>query len=124
MRKAVLLGFLLLLAIDTASHVFIKLASDMTGPFPLDDVRAWLDRLVAEPYVLGVIACYIAAFFTYTALLKHAPVGPAYAAVHGHVVTVLIISIVYFGEQLTLLQGIGCGLIIAGIVILGLTEKL
>ncbi len=124
MRKAVLLGFLLLLAIDTACQVFVKLASDRIGALDLGLGRAWLDRLVAEPYVLGVIACYIAAFFTYTALLKHAPVGPAYAAVHGHVVTVLIISILYFGEQLTLLQGLGCALIIAGIVILGVTEKI
>lgn len=124
MRKTVLLGFLLLLAIDTASHVFIKLASDMTGPVAFDDVPAWLGRLVAEPYALGVIACYLGAFFTYTALLKHAPVGPAYAAVHGHVVTVLIISILYFGEGLTLLQGLGCALIVAGIAVLAVTEKM
>ncbi len=124
MRKTVLLGFLLLLAIDTAGHVFIKLASDMTGPVAFDDVSAWLKRLVAEPYALGVVACYLGAFFTYSALLKHAPVGPAYAAVHGHVVTVLIISILCFGEGLTLLQGLGCALIISGIVILGVTEKM
>ena len=124
MRKAVLLGFLLLLAIDTTQQVFVKIVSDRAGPLDLEMVQDWLDRLLAEPLVLGVAGCYLAAFFTYTALLKHAPVGPAYAAVHGHVVTVLIISIVFFGEQLTLLQGIGCASIIAGIVILGLTEKL
>jgi multidrug transporter EmrE-like cation transporter len=76
-----------------------------------------------EPLVLAVIACYIAAFFTYTALLRYAPVGPAYAAVHGHVVTVLIISMVFLGERLTLEQLAGCGLIIGGIVLLAVTEK-
>ena len=35
-----------------------------------------------------------------------------------------MISIVFFGEQLTLLQGLGCAAILAGIVILGVTEKL
>ena len=124
MRKAVLFGFLLLLAIDTTQQVIVKIVSDRTGPLDLEMIEAWLGKLLAEPLVLGVAACYLAAFFTYTALLKHAPVGPAYAAVHGHVVTVLIISIVFFGEQLTLLQGLGCAAIIAGIVILGVTEKM
>ena len=124
MRKAVLLGFLLLLMIDTTQQVFVKLASDAVGPVDIGNFHSWLDRLLKEPLVLGVVACYLAAFFTYTSLLKHAAVGPAYAAVHGHVVTVLIISIVFFGEQLTLLQGLGCAAILAGIVILAVTEKL
>lgn len=124
MRKAVLLGFLLLLAIDTTQQVIVKLVTDRVGPLDPEQIQAWLDKLLAEPLVLGIAGCYLAAFFTYTALLKHAPVGPAYAAVHGHVVTVLIISIVFFGEQLTLLQGAGCAAIFAGIVILGVTEKM
>ena len=124
MRKVVLLGFLLLLAIDTTQQVIVKLVGDRIGAAGPDNMRAWLDRLLAEPLVLAVAGCYLAAFFTYSALLKHAPVGPAYAAVHGHVVTVLIISIVYFGEHLTLMQGLGCASIIAGIVMLAVTEKL
>lgn len=121
MRKAVLLGFLLLLAIDTAMQVFVKLASDRIGECCSTE---WLERLSREPLVLGIIACYIAAFFTYTSLLKHAPVGPAYAAVHGHVVTVLLISIAFLGESLTVLQGVGCALIVAGIIWLAVTEEL
>ena len=124
MRKMVLLGFLLLLLIDTTQQVFVKLASDKIGALDMQLGLAWLARLVKEPLVLGVVGCYLAAFMTYTSLLKHAAVGPAYAAVHGHVVTVLLISIVFFGEQLTLLQGLGCAAILAGIVILGVTEKL
>ncbi len=124
MRKAVLLGFLLLLAIDTAQQVIVKIVTDRIGPLDLEQIQGWLDKLLAEPLALGIVGCYLAAFFTYTALLKHAPVGPAYAAVHGHVVTVLIISIVFFGEQLTLLQGVGSAAILAGIVILAVTEKI
>ncbi|MEZ5849700.1 MAG: SMR family transporter [Hyphomicrobiaceae bacterium] len=121
MRKVIILGFLLLLAIDTTAHVFVKLASNRIGEFGEPE---WLDRLLREPYVLGVIVCYLAAFVTYTNLLKHAPVGPAYAAVHGYVVTVLIVSIAFFGESLTLLQAAGCLLIVAGIIVLGVTEEL
>ena len=124
MRKAILLGFLLLLAIDTIQQVVVKLVGNAVGSPDLNDIQPWLHKLLAEPLVLGVAGCYLAAFFTYTALLKHAPVGPAYAAVHGHVVTVLIISIIWFGEQLTLLQVAGCVAIVAGIVVLAATEKL
>ena len=124
MRKAVLFGFLLLLAIDTTQQMIVKLVGNAVGSPDLDNLQPWFDKLLAEPLLLGIVACYIGGFFTYTSLLKHAPVGPAYAAVHGHVVTVLIISIVFFGEQLTVLQGLGCASIIAGIVILGVTEKL
>ena len=122
MRKTILLGFLLLLAIDTASNVLIKLAGDRIGGFSLE--LGWLLRVVREPLLLGIIGCYIAAFITYTSLLKHAPVGPAYAAVHGHVVTVLIISLLFFGERFTLLQMFGALLVVAGIIVLGVTEQL
>ena len=122
MRKAVLLGFLLLLTIDTASNVLIKLAGDRIGAFSLD--AAWLAGVGREPIVLAIIGCYIAAFFTYSSILRHAPVGPAFAAVHGHVVTVLIVSMLWFGERLTLVQVAGCVLVVAGILVLAVTEKM
>ncbi len=122
MKQWVIFGFLLLLSIDTIQQVVVKIAGNRLGEF--DFSRAWLDRVGAEPLVAVVAACYIAAFFTYTWLLKVAPVGPAYAAVHGHVVTVLIISILFFGEKLTLLQGLGCALIAGGIIVLAVTETL
>lgn len=122
MRKAILLGFLLLLGIDTTSNVLVKLAGDRIGGF--DGTLDWLARVAREPIVLAIIGCYMAAFFTYTSLLKHAPVGPAYAAVHGHVVTVLLISLVLLGERLTVLQGLGCFLIAGGIIVLAVTEKM
>ena len=48
--------------------------------------------------------------------------GPAYAAAHGHIVTVLIISILFLGERLTLVQGLGSVAILAGLTILACTE--
>jgi multidrug transporter EmrE-like cation transporter len=122
MRKAVLLGFLLLLTIDTASNVLIKLAGDRIGAFALDP--AWFASVGREPIVLAIVACYIAAFFTYSSILKYAPVGPAFAAVHGHVVTVLIVSMLWFGERLSLVQAGGCLLVVAGIIVLAVTEKM
>ena len=121
MHRAIVIGFLLLLTLDTTSNVLIKLAGDRIGAFTFDP--AWLARVGREPFVLIIIGCYVAAFLTYTSILKHAAVGPAFAAVHGHVVTVLIVSMVWLGERLTWLQGVGSLLIVAGIVVLAVTER-
>jgi multidrug transporter EmrE-like cation transporter len=118
-KRSILLGFLLLLTFDTASQVGVKLAGERIGTGA--DV-AWLLRVAQEPLIHIVLACYAGAFVTYIALLKYAPVGPAYAAAHGHIVTVLVISILFLGERLTLLQGLGGLAILAGILILALTE--
>ncbi len=121
MKRAVILGFLLLLAIDTFQQVTTKLAGNRIGPCCEGE---WLQRVGAEPLVYVVGACYLAAFFVYMWLLKVAPVGPAYAAVHGHIVTVLLVSLLFLGERITVLQGVGCLLIVTGIVVLAVTEEL
>jgi multidrug transporter EmrE-like cation transporter len=120
LRRTILLGFLLLLAFDTAAQVGIKLAGERIGDAT---VGAWLHRVVREPLIYLVLLCYAGAFGAYISLLKHAPVGPVYAAAHGHIVTVLIISMAFFGEQLTALQAIGAGAIFSGVSILALTES-
>jgi multidrug transporter EmrE-like cation transporter len=120
MRRSILLGFLLLLTFDTAGQVGIKLAGDRIGG---GDIQAWLAGVVEEPLIYLVLACYAGAFATYVSLLKYAPVGPAYAAAHGHIVTVLIISMLFLGERLTLVQALGGAAILAGLAVLAVTES-
>ncbi len=122
MKRLVILGFLALMAVDTAQQILAKLTGDRIGAFSLD--AGWLARLAGEPLVLVVLALYVLAFFIYSWLLRHAPVGPSYLALHGYVVTTFLISMVFFGERFTLLQLLGCALIVAGIVLLALTEEL
>ncbi len=119
MRRPILLGFLLLLTFDTASQVFMKLAAE--GITRMDD-GTWLSKVAQEPLILLVLLCYLGAFLTYISLLKYAPVGPAYAAAHGHIVTVLLLSILFFNERLSLVQGVGVLAIVTGIAILAVTE--
>lgn len=121
MKKLVILGFLLLLGIDTVQQVTMKLGADRIGDFQFH--WAWLERLINEPLIYVVLSLYLGAFVVYSWLLRVAPVGPSYAALHGHVVTVLLVSIFLFGERLTLVQAIGCLFIIAGIIVLAVTEK-
>jgi multidrug transporter EmrE-like cation transporter len=118
-RRSIVLGFLLLLAFDTASQVGVKLAGERIGT---GADAAWLMRVAQEPLIYFVLVCYGGAFITYIALLRYAPVGPAYAAAHGHIVTVLIISILFLGERLTLLQCLGGLTILAGLTIFAVTE--
>ncbi|MEZ5854725.1 MAG: hypothetical protein R3D67_08235 [Hyphomicrobiaceae bacterium] len=122
MKRLVILGFLALLVIDTTQQVLAKFAGNEIGPFAFSST--WLQSLGQQPILYMLLGLYLLAFFVYSWLLRHAPVGPSYAALHGHVVTTFLISIFFLGERLTLLQLGGCGLIVAGIVLLAVTEEL
>jgi drug/metabolite transporter (DMT)-like permease len=115
------LGFGALMLFDTWTQVSFKLASYQTGEFVM--TMAWLKAAVLSPWIYGAVAGYLGAFVTWMTLLKRAPVGPAFAASHLEVVTVLIVSVLYFGEHLAPLQVIGGLCIVLGIVFLSLSES-
>ena len=121
MRTGLLLGFLLLLGLDTASQITMKLAADRLSG--IDGLAAWLQGVTREPLIYLIAGMYTASFLTYVTLLKQAAVGPAYAAAHGHIVTVTLISVAFLGERLTLLQAIGAVAIVAGVALLAVTER-
>mgnify|MGYP000547070158 CR=1 FL=1 len=56
---------------------------------PLEFSPAWLVRVFGQPWIYGAFVGYIGAFFTWMSLLKHAPIGPAFAASHLEIITVL-----------------------------------
>ena len=112
------IGFAALLLLDTWTQVSFKLATRHTGEFSW--TATWLEAAARTPWIYGAMAGYLGAFLMWMTLLKHAPIGPAFAASHLEVVTVLIISIPLFGERLAPLQAVGAVCIIAGIVLLSL----
>jgi len=116
-----LLGFGLLAVFDTLTQVSFKLATQRTGSFALQ--MSWVHAAILAPWLYAAIAGYVGAFVTWMRLLEHAPVGPAFAASHLDVVTVLLISIPLFGERLTAVQITGALLIVGGIVVLGVAES-
>ncbi|MGL1297096.1 DMT family transporter, partial [Vibrio parahaemolyticus] len=61
---------------------------------------------------------YLGAFVTWMTLLKHAPIGPAFAASHLEIVSVMIISVIFMDEKLHVLQVVGSLLILGGIFVL------
>ena len=89
-------------------------------PRPFD--APWLLRVFAQPWIYGAVVGYFGAFFTWITLLTRAPVGPAFAASHLEVVSVLLLSALLFHERLTALQWIGSAAIVLGILCLAIGE--
>jgi drug/metabolite transporter (DMT)-like permease len=119
-RSSMLIGFLLLVVIDTFVQIGFKLAGNNTLPVTLD--LSWLERVAQEPWVVGVLLGNGAAFLLYMTLIKHAPIGPAFAASHMEIVTVTLFSVLVFGDTLTLWQAVGCCAIVTGVFVLAATE--
>lgn len=120
-RPLLLAGFLLLIGVDTFVQIGFKLAGEAAAPMTLD--LPWLSRVVAQPWMYAVLAGYGAAFVLYMTIIKHAPIGPAFAASHLEIVTVTVFSVYVFGDKLTWVQGAGCLAIVAGVLVLAATEK-
>jgi drug/metabolite transporter (DMT)-like permease len=120
MRAFYAVGFLLLMLFDTLSQVCFKLAGSLA--LPVEASLGWALRLFSHPYAYGAILGYLGAFFTWLTLLRRAPVGPAFAATHLHVISVLLVSAWLFHEPVTATRAAGAALIMAGIVCLGYAE--
>lgn len=120
MRRFYLIGFLVLVCFDTLAQVCFKLTANHA--MPPEASLTWILRVASTPWVYVAIACYLGAFVTWMSLLKHAPIGPAFAASHLEVITVMALSVAVFGERIGTPQWIGAALIIAGIVCLAISE--
>lgn len=114
-------GFALLLSFDTLAQIGFKLAG--THAFPPQAELAWVLRLLGSPWLYAALLGYIGAFFTWMKLLEHAPIGPAFAASHLEVVSVMLLSAWWFNEHIGLLQALGAALIVGGIVCLAMGER-
>lgn len=121
MRRFYVSGFLLLMAFDTLAQLSFKLAGSHALPVTAD--AAWVARVFAQPWVYGAVAGYIGAFFTWMTLLRHAPIGPAFAASHLEVVSVTLLSAWLLHEPLTLPRLLGAATIMAGILCLAAAER-
>lgn len=121
MRTFYGIGFLLLALFDTLAQICFKLAG--VTALPVQANIDWVLRLFSHAYAYGAIAGYLGAFFAWLTLLRHAPVGPAFAATHLQVVSVLFVSAWLFHEPVTVIRGIGAALILGGIICLGVAEK-
>jgi multidrug transporter EmrE-like cation transporter len=115
-----ILGFSVLMLCGTLTQISFKLASNYGGDFVMQ--LEWFFSIFSHPWIYGAVLGYFGSFIAWMTLLKHAPVGPAYAASHLEVVLVLIVSAVYFGDRLAPMQIVGATLIVLGIISLSFSE--
>jgi drug/metabolite transporter (DMT)-like permease len=116
-----LAGFALLLAFDTVVQLSFKLTGEHA--FPPEANLAWVARVFGHPWIYIALIGYVGNFFTWMSLLKHAPIGPAFAASHLDVITVMLASAWLFHEALTPMRLLGAVVIMLGIVCLAFAEK-
>lgn len=121
MRAFYVTGFLCLMAFDTLAQLCFKIAGMHALPVVADS--AWLWRIFSHPWVYGSVVGYLGAFFTWMTLLKRAPIGPAFAASHLEVVSVLLVSHWLLGETITWGRTLGALTIVAGIICLAFSER-
>jgi drug/metabolite transporter (DMT)-like permease len=112
-RRFILVGFLLLIGFETVAQLSLKSAS--TGALPLQFSLAWLSRLTHEKALYLAIGAFVTTFLVWMALLRHAPIGPSFAASNLDIVTVLLASHWIFGEHVGPWQIMGAALIVAGV---------
>lgn len=115
-----MIGFSALMLCDTLTQISFKLASNHGGDFVMHP--EWFLSIFSQPWIYGAVLGYLGSFVAWMTLLKHAPVGPAFAASHLEVVLVLAVSAVYFGDRLAPMQIVGALLIVLGIVCLSFSE--
>lgn len=121
MKLFYIIGFIILMSFDTLAQISFKFASIHATPLTYD--LAWLGRILGHYWIYGAVIGYIGAFFTWMTLLKHAPVGPAFAASHLELISVTILSIWLFNEPLTFAKILGAILILIGVLFLAKDES-
>ena len=121
LRTFYVAGFLLLLVFDTAGQMGFKLAASSAGALRLES--QWLVAIFTSPWVYVAVGAYAGAFFVWMTILEHAPIGPAFAASHLEIVTVLLLSVLLLGESVSKPQLLGGALVLAGIAVLACGES-
>lgn len=110
------IGFTVLMCFDTLTQISIKYASVVA--LPMEFNFPWFARIMGSVWIYTALAGYVGSFITWMTLLRHAPVGPSFAASHLEIISVTLLSIWLFNEPMTLYKGIGGILILLGILCL------
>lgn len=121
-KRFYITGFLVLMFFDTLTQICMKLAGNQALPMNLD--VEWFLRLMKTSWVYFALCGYMGSFVTWMTLLKHAPVGPSFAASHLEIVSVTLLSVFLFHEPLTAFKVLGGILILVGVACLALDRKI
>ena len=113
MTLAIILATLVL---NVLANSFVKMG--MTG-FAGGVGGGMVMHMIRNPYMVLGVGCYGLAFVTYSALLTRLDLSVAYPLMTGCIaVTLAAVAVAFFGESLSLPQGAGILLVVAGIWLL------
>jgi drug/metabolite transporter (DMT)-like permease len=123
MTRFYIVGFFVLMCFDTLAQMGFHLAAKdahlvFPSSFEISVIFAWIGYVLVRHYIYFSVVGYLGAFITWMTLLKHAPIGPAFAASHLQIVSVVIMSFLFLHEKLSWLQMCGCLFILGGIFVL------
>jgi drug/metabolite transporter (DMT)-like permease len=121
MMRFYCIGFLCLMLFDTTAQICFKFMG--MAAEPLEFSPDWLLRALLCPWSYGAAAGYLCSFVAWMTLLRHAPIGPAFAASHLELVSVTILSAWLFHEPLTASKTAGGLLILLGVLCLAKEES-
>lgn len=121
MKKLYIIGFICLLFFDTLGQTGFKFSA--INAQPLNYNITWVVRILTNKWIYITSLSYIGAFLTWMILLKKVPVGPAFAASRLQLISVMLVSVFVFNEELTINRILGAVIIILGIIFLALAEK-
>lgn len=120
MKRFYIIGFLALMSFDTLAQTSFKFISIHAEPLNFD--LAWFLRIFSSPWLYGALFGYLGSFVSWMTLLKHAPLGPAFAASHLELVSVTLLSFWLFHEPLDAYKLVGGLLIVLGVLCLAKNE--
>ena len=120
-RRFYIIGFLVLMLFDTLTQISMKYAGGVALPMELN--LAWMLRVLKTGWIYVALGGYLGSFVTWMTLLKHAPVGPSFAASHLEIISVTLLSIWLFNEPLTSLKALGGLLILLGVMCLAKDQR-
>jgi drug/metabolite transporter (DMT)-like permease len=125
MTRFYVIGFFVLMIFDTMAQIGFKLAAQHSmapDSFNVGLIISWIGQVLGAHWIYFSVLGYLGAFITWMTLLKHAPIGPAFAASHLEIVSVLFISVFFMKESLSVVQVVGSLLILGGIFVLAAEE--
>ncbi|MGL4860159.1 MAG: DMT family transporter [Enterobacteriaceae bacterium] len=121
MKRFYIIGFLALMLVDTFAQISFKAAANHALPLSFD--LEWMLRIFGNIWIYGAFLGYITTFFIWMILLRHAPVGPSFAASHMEIISVNLFSVWLFNEPMTVPKVVGGLLILAGVLCLAKSKS-
>jgi len=119
-RRFVLLGLALAVTLDTALGLTWKAAA-MRLPAVVQGWRSEAVAVLHQPLFAAVLLIFILQFFNWMAVLAESDISFAQPITALSIVTVSVLSVIFYHDRISAAHGAGVALILAGVWLIGTT---